>query len=113
MAAMTSAAFSLQERAHACGIAPGEDTDRFVAAVRSVATVCGCDLDEASRPVLECAATDRLLGSGLNDLLALGLPIVTMLSELFEIHPTEVRDIAAEGRVRLHHLLTAIETATA
>lgn len=110
---MTSAAFSLQERAHACGIAPGEDTERFVGAVHAVATVCGCTEDKASRPLLQTAAAGLILGCQLNDLLALGLPIVTMLSDLFEIHPTEVRDLAASGRVRTHHVLTAIETATA
>jgi tape measure domain-containing protein len=94
----------------AAGIEPGEDLQRILGLVADSASVAGVDLNEMGSIFGKVAASGKLQGEELAQLLDRQLGLLPVLSEQYGVSSDEMRKMISDGKVGFEDFAGAMET---
>lgn len=88
------------------------DAFKHLQSIGDIAAVSGGDLQNISVAFGQVAASGRLMGQDLLQLINNGVPIIDMLSESMGVAKSDIKDMVSEGAVTFPVLIKAFEDAT-
>lgn len=115
LASVKGTAFGLGEAAGvaavlvASGIKPGKDLTRTLKLMADTATIAGTDMTEMNNVFGRIAASGKLTGESMQQLLERGIPIGSMLSKSLGIPLAEVGELVKAGKIDFDTFQTAME----
>lgn len=89
-----------------------EDAFKHLQSIGDIAAVSGGDLKNISVAFGQVAASGRLMGQDLLQLINNGVPIIDMLSSSMGVAKSEIKDMVSEGAVTFPVLVKAFEDST-
>lgn len=89
-----------------------EDAFKHLQSIGDIAAVSGGDLKNISVAFGQVAASGRLMGQDLLQLINNGVPIIDMLSASMGVAKSEIKDMVSEGAVTFPVLVKAFEDST-
>ena len=89
-----------------------EDAFKHLQSIGDIAAVSGGDLKNISVAFGQVAASGRLMGQDLLQLINNGVPIIDMLSQSMGVAKSEIKDMVSEGAVTFPVLVKAFEDST-
>jgi tape measure domain-containing protein len=89
-----------------------EDAFKHLQSIGDIAAVSGGDLKNISVAFGQVAASGRLMGQDLLQLINNGVPIIDMLSDSMGVAKSEIKDMVSEGAVTFPVLVKAFEDST-
>ena len=89
-----------------------ENAAKHLQAIGDIAAVSGGDLQGITVAFSQVAASGRLMGQDLLQLINNGVPIIDMLSNSMGVAKSEIKDMVSEGAVTFPVLLKAFQDAT-
>jgi tape measure domain len=93
----------------AAGIKPGEDLERTLGLVADASAISGRSMDEMGAVFNKVAASNKVTGKEVNQLVQAGIPITQLLSETIGVSVEEVGKLVSEGKVGMPEFQAAIE----
>jgi len=94
----------------AAGIEPGEDLERILGLVADSASVAGTDLNEMGAIFGKVAASGKLSGEEMAQLLGKQIGLVPVLAEQFGVASDEVQKMVSNGEIGFEDFAEAMET---
>lgn len=88
------------------------DAFKHLQSIGDIAAVSGGDLQNISVAFGQVAASGRLMGQDLLQLINNGVPIIDMLSDSMGVAKSDIKDMVSEGAVTFPVLIKAFEDAT-
>lgn len=89
-----------------------EDAYSHLQAIGDIAAVSGGDLQGISVAFGQVAASGRLMGQDLLQLINNGVPVIDMLSDSMGVAKSEIKDLVSEGKVTFPVLIESFRKAT-
>lgn len=115
LASVKGTAFGLGEAASvaavmvASGIKPGKDLTRTLKLMADTATIAGTDMTEMNNVFGKIAASGKLTGESMQQLLERGIPVGAMLSKSLGVPLKDVGELVSAGKVDFETFQTAME----
>ena len=93
----------------AAGIQPGENLERTLKLVADASAISGRTMDEMGAIFNKVAASNKVTGREVNQMLQAGIPITQLLSETLGVSIEEVNKLVSEGKIGMPEFQDAIE----
>ena len=93
----------------AAGIKPGEDLERTLKLVADASAISGRSMDEMGAIFNKIAASNKVTGKEVNQLVQAGIPITQLLSETIGVSTEEVNKLVSQGKIGMPEFQAAIE----
>ena len=93
----------------AAGVQTGEELERTLRLVADASAISGRSMEEMGAVFNKIAASNKVTGREVNQLLQAGIPITQLLSETLGVSVEEVNKLVSEGKVGMPEFQDAVE----